>query len=182
VPRPGVAHRADQLAYDNPIAYRDMPRMGMQDSVKKAVRIPDGDSPSRTLPSVFHHAVHRCAQSRMLEIDSPLPIGSDGVVDIDAAMRVRGTGRPICRSIRAGGVRRYASGRRQYSLHNIFPRHDRSPSCVVILWTRQCGGAHQHREIVELAALRAGFGAQRNDGFLELRLCKISAQIAACST
>jgi hypothetical protein len=85
----GVPHRADQLACHNRIANRHMPRMSVQDLVKEAILVPYGYSPDIALTGVFHHAVHRCAQSWMLEIDSPLPIGSDVVVEIDAAMRVR---------------------------------------------------------------------------------------------
>ena len=62
---PSVAHRADQLARGNRITYRDMPRIGMQDFMKKAVRIPDGYSPKRTLPGIFHDAGHWRVQSRV---------------------------------------------------------------------------------------------------------------------
>jgi hypothetical protein len=65
VVHPGVPHRADQLPRRNRITYRHMPRVGMQDLVKKAVLISYGYSPDIALPSVFHHPVYRRAQGRI---------------------------------------------------------------------------------------------------------------------
>lgn len=56
--RSGIAHRADDLACDNRIADRDMPCLGMQDLVKKAVPVPDRYSADRALSGIFHNAVY----------------------------------------------------------------------------------------------------------------------------
>lgn len=84
---PSVAHRADQLACDNWIAHRDMPRMRMQDFVEKAICIPDSYSPNGTLPGILHDAGHGRAYSRVRQIDALLPIRPNVIVEIDAAMR-----------------------------------------------------------------------------------------------
>ena len=71
------------------IADRDMSRLGVQDFVKETILVPYGYSANIAFAGVFYHAVHGCAQSWMLEIDSPLTIGSDVIVEVPTAMRVR---------------------------------------------------------------------------------------------
>jgi hypothetical protein len=85
---PGVAHRADQLASGNRVAYRHMLSVSMQYFVKKTVLVPDGYSADIALSGIFHNAGHRRAQRWIRKVDSRLSIRPDIVIEVDAAMRI----------------------------------------------------------------------------------------------
>jgi hypothetical protein len=69
VPQAGLAHRADQLARDDRIARGNMPNVGVQDFVRKAIGISYGNSSNCAFPRICHNARHWSAQCGVAQIE-----------------------------------------------------------------------------------------------------------------
>jgi len=122
----GISHSADPLARGDRLTRTHILPVGMQDFMKEAIPVSDGNPTACAFSCVLYHAIYRRSQIRMLKIDSTLP--SNFIIEVDASVRIgRAAGSIEPLAIVTGNMRRCTNDRRQDAPHHVFPRHIQTP-------------------------------------------------------